>query len=398
MCAYIYVPLLFTHIPHGRFRIFHPQGMVTARSDDGIKGSKLWLDGIQKMLIKNFCKEELTKKKDIQGGLEPLIFEQSMAHFEREESLINHMEEAGFEVGHELVHPMHSPEKVKFGLLRLKMSNDDEGNLLDKPIWRKFYFCLLPGHLYAFDKSTDEHASGHLYTKYCGVRRMMDDDDDVDDDGRKLVLKITTPLRTFEVKMKHETQLSEWVLALMKAGTKSNCGLVMQQLQGELARDLEAVYAKKASLKGEDGGLPQLWVHCEDGKVSDEVKKFDLNYGKNVLGRDASCEVQIKTDKSISRAHVLIEIRMDGNARVMDLESSVGTFLAGGAKGGLSPMDGLGLGDVLKVGSKTVLSIGEPDKDVLAGVLMSVMDRKKTMMPAKESAPAIVEGGAGEEA
>ena len=61
----------------------------------------------------------------------------------------------------DLVHPMADPKKIKFGYLNMFMGDEDEEGIW-KEEWRKFYFVLLPGHMYAYAKSRDEHPSGHL--------------------------------------------------------------------------------------------------------------------------------------------------------------------------------------------------------------------------------------------
>jgi hypothetical protein len=362
----------------GRFRLFHPGGMVTVKCAGGLADSVKWLNAMQQMLMTNFTEVDLEEKARISDLLEPLIFEQKMAQFEVQEQLLTNLEATGFlDAEHDVVHPMTSTDKIKFGLLKLKVENGDDGRLLVEPAWKKFYFCLLPGHLYAFAKSSDEFATGHVYTKYCGVRRIVDEGDE---SGRKLILKISTPLRTFEIKMKHEFQLSEWVQAIAMAGTKSNCGLIVQQIQSELAANLETAYSSKPSLLQTDGSLPQVWLHCHNAKVhtGDDIEKFPLVIGKNVMGREPSCEVKLVGDSGVSRAHALIEIRKDGNARLLDLESAAGTFVDD-YSAQISPMAGLGPGDVITCGKKCVVSIGEPNKESLVKALAAVESRKKTV-------------------
>jgi DNA-binding winged helix-turn-helix (wHTH) protein len=79
-------------------------------------------------------------------------------------------------------------------------------------------------------------------------------------------------------------------------------------------------YAFCCDVKGE--GAP---VHA--GFVVFRGREIPLREGVNVLGRDASADIQID-DATVSRKHAAIEIRADG-AILEDLASKNGTFLDG---------------------------------------------------------------------
>jgi pSer/pThr/pTyr-binding forkhead associated (FHA) protein len=77
----------------------------------------------------------------------------------------------------------------------------------------------------------------------------------------------------------------------------------------------------------------------------------------------------------VSRAHALVEVRPSGSAVLADLESSAGTYLNGSASR-LMPMAGLGRGDVARLGTRCVVSVGEPERALLERVLKGVEERK----------------------
>lgn len=61
--------------------------------------------------------------------------------------------------------------------------------------------------------------------------------------------------------------------------------------------------------------------------VDDQGQEFELDEGKNILGRDAVCNITVGTGmRDVSRMHLIIEPLSDGSIRFTDL-SSHGSFL-----------------------------------------------------------------------
>jgi DNA-binding winged helix-turn-helix (wHTH) protein len=65
-------------------------------------------------------------------------------------------------------------------------------------------------------------------------------------------------------------------------------------------------------------------------------RELPLQQGANILGRDASADIQIE-DATVSRKHAVITIREDG-ATIDDLDSKNGTFVGGLKLKGTAPL------------------------------------------------------------
>jgi hypothetical protein len=207
---------------------------------------------------------------------------------------------------------------------------------------------LLPEHLFAFKHSKDKQAHGHLTTTKCAVQVLSE-----------ATILVTTPLRSLELRLAHEFEAFEWIRGIMKSSETNNCGSILQEMHARLNAKQQAALNEKPPI---DDKHMHVQVHfvCKTQLVP--VQAVALVHGKNVVGRDSSCRVPIK-DANLSRSHCRIEITNDGRAKVVDCGSSNGVLLNGKK---VVSQAGLTGGDVILLGSGTVLSIGEPDEAQLA--------------------------------
>jgi len=85
-------------------------------------------------------------------------------------------------------------------------------------------------------------------------------------------------------------------------------------------------------------------VLCTDGSAVG--RQFDLAVGRNVIGRDAGCEIQL-ADRSVASLHAAIN-RDDGSMILHDLNTREGTFLNGDR---IRTPSRLRSGDVITIGT-----------------------------------------------
>ena len=216
-----------------RFRVYHTQGVVTIRANDDVSGekSKMWQKEINDMLDANCSGLEMTDKEGAAKRLDPHLFEQIVEHFQRAQILRDALHESGLLTKDSTFErPIASLNKIKGGHIELRSNEDSDGNYCEEACWTRCYFCLLPGHLYAYEHSVDTHPVGHLLTHHLGVKRSGDDN---------MLLLVSTPLRTFELKMKDKFQMFEWVHGLMRSTKSSNCGDLVLELHAEINNELE---------------------------------------------------------------------------------------------------------------------------------------------------------------
>ncbi|GMI10518.1 hypothetical protein TrRE_jg12466 [Triparma retinervis] len=259
---------------------------------------------------------------------------------------------------------------IKFGYVKALLGSDgDDGDENDEwsESWFRLYFILLPGHVYAYEKSSDPHPKQHLCINKIGVERSEED---------PRILKVATPLRNLKVKFRDEYQMFDWLHGLMRASKESNCGLLLAKMHAELNKTLMSLLSEKAPLSDED---LVVQVHVANdidwsGKKASK-RTFPLKKGGSVvIGRDESVGIFLD-DPNISRAHCKIDVDARGGCRIADLGSGNGTKVNLKL---IEPHASVTAGDVLVVGKSTILSVGKAvDK---GKVEEAVAYRKKRQM------------------
>lgn len=269
--------------------------------------------------------------------------------------------------------PIDAPDKIKFGYVKALLGSDgdenDENGVWGES-WVRLYFVLLPGNVYAYEKSSDPHPRQHLCINKIGVERSKKD---------KKVLNVSTPLRTLSVKFRDEYQMFDWVHGLMKASKESNAGTLLANMHRELNNTLVALMTEKAPLSDDDLLVQVHLMADEDwsGKKA-KVRTFSLKKGGSfVLGREASVNIFLD-DSNISRAHAKIDVDVRGGCRVADLGSGNGTKVNGKY---IEPHAAVTAGDVLVIGKSTIVSVG---KVVDQGKLDEALAYRKQQLLDKE--------------
>ena len=252
-----------------RFRVYHTQGVITIRANDDVSGekSKMWQSEIKAMLDEHCSSLEMVDKENAAKKLDPHLFEQIVEHFQRAQILRDALHESGLltkDVTNE--RPIASKNKIKGGHILLKSNEDADGNYSDEDSWTRCFFVLLPGHLYAYEHSSDTHPVGHLLTHHLGVKRTGAEND---------VLLVSTPLRTFELKMKDKFDMFEWVHGLMRSTKSSNCGELVLDLHKEINGELEKLKTMrpKDALNSED---MVIVCHVVDNEATPNGKSYQL--------------------------------------------------------------------------------------------------------------------------
>jgi len=267
------------------------------------------------MLDEHCSSLEMVDKENAAKKLDPHLFEQIVEHFQRAQILRDALHESGLltkDVTNE--RPIASKNKIKGGHILLKSNEDADGNYSDEDSWTRCFFVLLPGHLYAYEHSSDTHPVGHLLTHHLGVKRTGAEND---------VLLVSTPLRTFELKMKDKFDMFEWVHGLMRSTKSSNCGELVLDLHKEINGELEKLKTMrpKDALNSED---MVIVCHVVDNEATPNGKSYQLGEGENTIGRDPSNKIAI-VDSSLSRFQARIDIKPNGEATITDLNSGNGT-------------------------------------------------------------------------
>ena len=148
------------------------------------------------------------------------MFNQTCEQLVRHRFLLENLEALGLGEGGNSFHPMEDPDKIKYGYLQMSSDGETEdGEWMEE--FKRSYFVLVPGHIYSYTRSRDRYPSGHLITNNISVKRLEENSD---------ILVITTPLRSICIKFKDEYEMFEWINALMKSATTSNCGKLLIEM------------------------------------------------------------------------------------------------------------------------------------------------------------------------
>ncbi|GMH77015.1 hypothetical protein TL16_g07261, partial [Triparma laevis f. inornata] len=254
------------------------------------------------------------------------------------------------------------PNKIKFGYLKMLVGDDDEEGVW-KEDWKRFYFVLLPGHMYAYERSRDSHPSGHLGTSKIGVERSPDSPN---------ILHITTPLRSFQIKFRDSFELFDWLHSLMSSSTTSNCGSLLKIMHSELNGILSYIMREKLPIIPEDLLIKlHLLNDIDMSQKKDKESIFKIKPNDStIIGRESSCHIQFE-DPNISRAHAKIDVNESGGCKIADLNSGNGTRVNGDF---IKPHAALTCGDVVVVGKGTVFSVG---REVDEGRVKEAVERRK---------------------
>jgi len=248
-------------------------------------------------------------------------------------------------------HPINSPSKIKFGYVKCLLGSDGDENDEDgvwNESWTRLYFILLPGHVYAYSRSSDPHPRQHLCVNKVGVERDSKDGN---------VLRVSTPLRTLSLKFGDEFQMFDWLHGLMKASKESNAGTLLADMHSDLNGTLVSLMTLKAPLGEGELCVKVRLMNDEDwtGKKA-KVREFKLVKGgaSVVVGREGNVGISLD-DPNVSRAHAKIDVDSNGGCRIADLGSGNGTKVNGVY---IKPHAALTAGDVVVVGKSTILTVG----------------------------------------
>jgi len=294
-----------------RIRLVTPGTMLDISFESDEMGSA-WNDVLSRLINMKYTQEELKEKENIQNGINPLLKYQQELLLEKFVLIVRALTDNGFWISEE--------KKLRDGYCYLKRVGKKS---------RKLYCVLYKDFLYLFKPKTtvsvDEKPYDMVNLKFITAC-------DIENKESSFTFSITTPLRIFYLRTKHEVALQEWVDKIrVTVETKNNKRLAPLKPIKRI-EDKHGYYYNKPVLKYLS--------------VLENQKSHKLKGASTTIGRSSSNELTISGDKYISRSHCKILIE-DNVPYIMDLgQSKDGTKLNGKkiTKAPLKPGDKLLIG------------------------------------------------------
>lgn len=263
------------------------QFVFSAERDDDVQA---WVDALDQLVKDKYTDSEVADKAEAARRLLPLIDEQECIQKDRYVYLRTVLAQSGL-LGY------NQPKKLKEGYLDVRLDDGADA-------WRKMYFVLHKKYLNYYRVEDKKIPYGVIALKF------MTNVEEESEGGERFLL--TTPLRTFHLRAKHNVAMKEWVYATKTAS----------QSKGEV---VEAI-----ALADVGGDAPAI-----NGRISFEYrernksKSFTLAPGKiATIGRASSSALKV-SDINVSRNHGKVEFPRDSAPVYYDLGSSKGSFING---------------------------------------------------------------------
>mmetsp|Transcript_3246 Transcript_3246/g.11327 ORF Transcript_3246/g.11327 Transcript_3246/m.11327 type:complete len:427 (+) Transcript_3246:156-1436(+) len=261
------------------------QFVFSAESDAAVEA---WVSALDQLIHSKYSDSEISDKAEAARRLLPLINEQECIQKDRYVYLRTVLAQSGL-LGY------NQPKKLKEGYLDVRL-DDDEG------AWRKMYFILHKKYLNYYRVEDKKIPYGVVALKF------MTSVEEESDGGDCFLL--STPLRTFSLKAKHNVAMKEWVYA-MKTASQSKGEIVEAARLAEVGSDAPAIHGKV------------VFQYREGGRS----KSFSLAPGKiATIGRSSSSNLKV-SDINVSRNHGKVEFPRDSAPVYYDLGSTKGSFI-----------------------------------------------------------------------
>jgi len=278
-----------------------------------------WWIVLKKLLRGKFSREELKAKEEARLALEPLLDEQENLQWARHEAILKALAASGFWQGKE--------KKLHEGYLK---------ELRRKRSAKKVYTVLFRDYLYFF-KPHEKVSANERPADMVALKFVSSIDYEKDS---KTAYRITTPLRSFILKAKHEVAAAEWINAIRSQLERKGGDAETPSTNATKVQASTKGYAYSKQIAGR---LSLLEKSASSGSTkTHKIKKADVI----TVGRSSSAEVRLVEDRYISRQHFKISIE-DNVPFCVDLgQSKEGTYVNGKkiTKCALKP------GDVIKAG------------------------------------------------
>jgi len=285
---------------------------VSFESDDlAVK----WDDILNKMLHMKYQEDEIKEKEESRNELEPLLKAQQELMHEKYSTILMALADSGFWIGKE--------KKIREGYCYLKRPGKTA---------RKLYCVLYKDFFYFFKPqarvSMNERPYEMINLKFVTACDM---------ENAENLFSVTTPLRKFTLRTKHEVALQEWVSKIRETAEKKNKRLApMKKIQKKELDDHGYKYSKPIQK------YMSVIEVFEDGRQ----KVHKLKGVSTTIGRSSSNDITLTADKYISRSHCKIVVE-NNVPYLMDLgQAKEGTKLNGKRikKTPLKPGDRIGMG------------------------------------------------------
>eukprot|EP01123_Difflugia_compressa_P004700 TRINITY_DN16181_c0_g1_i1.p1 TRINITY_DN16181_c0_g1~~TRINITY_DN16181_c0_g1_i1.p1 ORF type:complete len:353 (-),score=51.52 TRINITY_DN16181_c0_g1_i1:142-1167(-) len=276
-----------------------------------------WSEIFEQLTNLKYTKEEIREKENAAKEIEPLILSQQELIFEKYTLILNALANSGFWIARE--------KKIREGYCYLKRPGKNS---------KKLYVVLYKDFIYFFKPqarvSLNERPYEMINSKFVTACDM---------ENSQNLFSITTPLRKFILRTKHEVALQEWVNKIRETVSKKNKYLAPLKPVQKLSAQNSAGYQYSKPVNKYLSVIETF----EDGHQ--KVHKLSKT-GNSTIGRSSSNTVVLTADKYISRSHCKIVVE-NNVPYIMDLgQAKDGTKLNGKTvtKAPLKPGDMIGMG------------------------------------------------------
>jgi hypothetical protein len=262
-----------------------------------------WNDILSQMTRKKYSEPEYREKESILNQLNPLLKYQQELLLEKYVLILRALTDSGFWISKE--------KKIREGYCYLRREGKKS---------RRLYCVLYKDFIYLFKPKTTVSFNEKPYDM---INLKFVTACDIEKADSSYIFSITTPLRKFYFRTKHEVALQEWV------------DKIRVTVENKINKKLDPLKPLN-KLKGNHGyrySKPIIKnLSIMDSSEDSRGKTYKLKTASTTMGRSSSNDITITTDKYISRSHCKIVVE-ENVPFIMDLgQSKEGTKLNGKKK------------------------------------------------------------------
>jgi len=228
------------------FKLFTKDQIFIVQAESSEQRTE-FVTAIQDSLKNRFDQNMWRAKEESAKELQPLYREQFVFSIKTHQFVLRSLQSTGLLAETSI---LRSKDKEKSGVLSMQVPNP-----YGISVWKNFFFVLLDGALYYFERSTDSVPKGFVALMYA---HMSLDADFLSDN--EYVFRINTPLRSLCLKAKHPVALAGWIAVLDVAA--QNCqrdqkGMVATVSLKDISRILKKIERHRVNLGTFSGILKQ---------------------------------------------------------------------------------------------------------------------------------------------